>query len=88
LAELGWRYEVTGDVVAAREDPVRLCCGISPVEATMAFGSSDGGTTVVIEVSVPGFGPGPKRQLGDRAAGLEQRITRWAATGARAASRA
>jgi hypothetical protein len=57
---------------------VRLCCSVSPVEATVGFQASHGGTLVDVEVSVPGFGPLAQRQLADRATGLEQRITRWA----------
>ena len=78
LTELGWEFQPEGERLATKEDPVRLCCSASPVEATIGFQTSHEGTLVEIEVSVPGFGPPAKRQLADRAAGLEQRITRWA----------
>jgi len=78
LAELDWEFEPDGERLATKEDPVRLCCSVSPVEATIGFRASHEGTVVDIEVSVPGFGPLAQRQLADRAAGLEQRITRWA----------
>jgi hypothetical protein len=78
LTELGWEFEPDGERLATKEDPVRLCCSVSPVEATIGFQASHEGTLVDIEVSVPGFGPPAQRQLADRAAGLEQRITRWA----------
>jgi len=78
LTELGWAFEPDGERLATKEDPVRLCCSVSPVEATIGFQASRVGTLVDVEVSVPGFGPLVQRQLADRAAGLEQRITRWA----------
>jgi hypothetical protein len=78
LTELGWEFEPDGERLATREDPVRLCCSVSPVEATIGFQAIHEGTRVDIEVTVPGFGPPAQRQLADRAAGLEQRITRWA----------
>jgi hypothetical protein len=78
LTELGWEFELDGERLATKEDPVRLCCSASPVEATIGFQASLEGTLVDLEVSVPGFGPPAQRQLADRAAGLEQRITRWA----------
>jgi hypothetical protein len=78
LTELGWEFEPVGERLATKEDPVRLCCSVSPVEATVGFQASHEGTLVDIEVSVPGFGPLAQRQLADRATGLEQRITRWA----------
>ena len=78
LTELGWDFEPDGERLATKEDPVRLCCTVSPVEATIGFQASHEGTLVDIEVSIPGFGPPAQRQLADRATGLEQRITRWA----------
>jgi hypothetical protein len=79
LAELGWSSDLAANIVHVREDPVKLCCGESPVSATIRFAPADVGTRVQMEFSVPGFGPRPKRQLADRTAGLEQRISRWAA---------
>jgi hypothetical protein len=77
IAELGWYASDTGGGFDVREDPTGLCCTMSPVEATVRFWPATSGTLVDIEVYVPGFGPIPKRQLADRAIGLEQRITRW-----------
>ena len=80
LTELAWDSEVEGDRTIAWEDPVKLCCSMSPVKAQIGVTDrGDDSTRVEIEVSVPGFGPVPKRQLADRSAGLEQRIGRWAA---------
>ena len=81
LAELDWNTTSDQGVISTREDPTGLCCSMSPVEATIAL-TRDGGsaTRIDLEVSVPGFGPGPKRQLVDRCAGLEQRIRRWEST--------
>ncbi len=77
IAELGWYASETGNVLDVREDPTGLCCTMSPVEANLRFWPVSKGTLIDIHVYVPGFGPIPKRQLADRAAGLEQRITRW-----------
>jgi len=80
LAELAWDSELEGDQTVAWEDPVRLCCSMSPVKARIGVTDhDDDATQIEIEVSVPGFGPVPKRQLADRSAGLEHRIRRWAA---------
>jgi hypothetical protein len=80
VAELAWESELEGDQTVAWEDPVRLCCAMSPVKARIGITDhGDDATQIEIEVSVPGFGPVPKRQLADRSAGLEQRIRRWAA---------
>jgi hypothetical protein len=80
VAELAWESELEGDQTIAWEDPVRLCCSMAPVKARIGITDhGDDATQVEIEVSVPGFGPVPKRQLADRSAGLEQRIRRWAA---------
>ncbi len=80
LAELAWDSVLEGNQTVASEDPVRLCCSMSPVKARIGITDhGDDATLIEIEVSVPGFGPVPKRQLADRTAGLEQRIRRWAA---------
>lgn len=83
LAELGWELREHDDALEAAEDPARLCCTAPQVRAKLRFLSERMGTSVMVQLSVPGFGPIPKRQLADRATGLRQRITRWAAGPAR-----
>lgn len=80
LTELGWEYDSEEGITVAREDPAGLCCSMAPVKASIGL-IDDGAlaTRIELEVSVPGFGPVPKRQLADRCAGLEQRIRRWEA---------
>ena len=41
LAELAWDSELEGDQTVAWEDPVRLCCSMSPVKARI--GTTDHG---------------------------------------------
>ena len=79
LEELGWAASIKDGGLEAAEDPARLCCTASPVKAVLSFHPVVAGTSVGIELSITGFGPAPKRQLADRAIGLEQRITRRAA---------
>ena len=77
VAELAWYRRRDGAILRVREDPAGLCCSMAPVEAELSFAGGPERTEVSVSVYVPGFGPGPRRQLADRAVGLEQRTRRW-----------
>lgn len=66
LADYGWEIEATDDELIAREDATRLCCVESPAKVSLKFLPGQGGTDVLIEASVSGFGPISSRNARNR----------------------